>query len=117
MSTGQTLLYNNIFPKHRERLGRKLSDLVQVSGCTLCVGPLWARLQQDKLQHCGGDEGNCGVCLVGVSSLEDKVVLGMHGPCLTVILSLLGPERLLQSDVTSIRAAGQLRRIASTGGA
>lgn len=28
MSTGATLLYNNIFPKHRERLGRKMSELI-----------------------------------------------------------------------------------------
>lgn len=31
-SYGQSLLYNNIFPKHRERLGKKLSDLVQSIG-------------------------------------------------------------------------------------
>ena len=28
MSCGQSLLYNNIFPKHRDRLGKKMSDLV-----------------------------------------------------------------------------------------
>lgn len=28
ISCGQSLLYNNIFPKHRDRLQRKLSDLV-----------------------------------------------------------------------------------------
>ncbi|KAK9827310.1 hypothetical protein WJX81_003279 [Elliptochloris bilobata] len=28
MSCGQSLLYNNIFPKHRERLGKKMSELV-----------------------------------------------------------------------------------------
>ena len=29
MSVGASLVYNNIFPKHRERLNQKLSDLVQ----------------------------------------------------------------------------------------
>ena len=29
ISCGQSLIYNNIFPKHKERLGRKMSDLVQ----------------------------------------------------------------------------------------
>ena len=29
MSCGQSLLYNNIFPKHKERLGRKMSELVR----------------------------------------------------------------------------------------
>ncbi len=28
MSCGQSLLYNNIFPKHRDRLGKKMSNLV-----------------------------------------------------------------------------------------
>ena len=28
ISCGQSLLYNNVFPKHRERLGRKMSELV-----------------------------------------------------------------------------------------
>ena len=31
-SYGQSLLYNNIFPKHRERLGKRLSELVQSVG-------------------------------------------------------------------------------------
>ena len=31
-SYGQSLLYNNIFPKHRERLDKRLSDLVQSVG-------------------------------------------------------------------------------------
>ena len=29
ISCGQSLLYNNIFPKHKERLGKKMSELVQ----------------------------------------------------------------------------------------
>ncbi len=29
ISFGQSLLYNNIFPKHRDRLGKKLSELVR----------------------------------------------------------------------------------------
>ena len=29
MSCGQSLLYNNIFPKHKERLGKKMSELVR----------------------------------------------------------------------------------------
>ena len=28
ISCGQSLLYNNIFPKHKERLGKKMSELV-----------------------------------------------------------------------------------------
>ena len=28
ISCGQSLLYNNIFPKHQERLGKKMSELV-----------------------------------------------------------------------------------------
>ena len=31
-SYGQSLLYNNIFPKHRERLDKRLSDLVHSVG-------------------------------------------------------------------------------------
>ncbi len=27
MSCGQSLLYNNIFPKHRERLGKRMNEL------------------------------------------------------------------------------------------
>lgn len=29
ISCGQSLLYNNIFPKHKDRLTKKLSELVQ----------------------------------------------------------------------------------------
>lgn len=29
MSCGQSLLYNNIFPKHKERLGKLMSELVR----------------------------------------------------------------------------------------
>eukprot|EP00959_Pyramimonas_sp_CCMP1952_P208175 4354875-Pyramimonas_sp.AAC.4 len=29
VSCGQSLIYNNFFAKHKERLGRKLSELVQ----------------------------------------------------------------------------------------
>ena len=32
MSVGSSLIYNNIFPKHKERLGQKLSELVQTIG-------------------------------------------------------------------------------------
>jgi ubiquitin-activating enzyme E1 len=28
ISAGQSLLYNDIFPKHKERLGKKMSELV-----------------------------------------------------------------------------------------
>lgn len=28
ISCGQSLIYNNVFPKHKERLDKKLSDLV-----------------------------------------------------------------------------------------
>jgi hypothetical protein len=36
ISAGQSLLYNDIFPKHKERLGKKMSELV-VSDCRLGV--------------------------------------------------------------------------------
>lgn len=29
MTSGSALLYNSIFPKHKDRLDRKLSDIVQ----------------------------------------------------------------------------------------
>ena len=29
VSCGQSLIYNNIFPKHKERMNQKVSDLVQ----------------------------------------------------------------------------------------
>lgn len=29
ISCGQSLIYNNIFPKHRDRLGKKMSELVK----------------------------------------------------------------------------------------
>jgi ubiquitin-activating enzyme E1 len=29
VSCGQSLIYNNIFPKHKERMDKKVSDLVQ----------------------------------------------------------------------------------------
>lgn len=29
ISCGQSLLYNNIFPKHKDRLGKHMSELVQ----------------------------------------------------------------------------------------
>jgi len=32
MSVGSSLIYNNIFPKHKERLGQKLSELVRTIG-------------------------------------------------------------------------------------
>ncbi len=33
ISCGAALLYNNIFPKHKERLGKKMSELVSTSCC------------------------------------------------------------------------------------
>lgn len=38
ISAGQSLLYNDIFPKHKERLGKKMSELVVSVMCDLvCV--------------------------------------------------------------------------------
>lgn len=34
ISAGQSLLYNDIFPKHKERLGKKMSELVVSCACT-----------------------------------------------------------------------------------
>lgn len=33
ISAGQSLLYNDIFPKHKERLGKKMSELVVSVSC------------------------------------------------------------------------------------
>jgi hypothetical protein len=49
ISAGQSLLYNDIFPKHKERLGKKMSELVvsanstgagstSTAGCSVFVG-------------------------------------------------------------------------------
>lgn len=38
ISAGQSLLYNDIFPKHKERLGKKMSELVVSHTARLCCG-------------------------------------------------------------------------------
>ncbi len=53
-SYGQSLLYNNIFPKHRERLGKKLSDLVQSVGKADLSGP---RSHFDVVVACEDETG------------------------------------------------------------
>jgi ubiquitin-activating enzyme E1 len=53
-SYGQSLLYNNIFPKHRERLGKKLSDLVQSVGKADLSGP---RAHFDVVVACEDEAG------------------------------------------------------------
>jgi hypothetical protein len=40
ISAGQSLLYNDIFPKHKERLGKKMSELVVSGGWLLCLAEL-----------------------------------------------------------------------------
>jgi ubiquitin-activating enzyme E1 len=55
ISFGAALLYNNIFPKHQERLGTKLSALVKtVAKVDL---PQW-RNHFDVVVACEDDEGN-----------------------------------------------------------
>ena len=54
ISCGQSLLYNNIFPKHKERLDKKMSDLV-VSVAKQEV-PAWRR-HFDVVVACEDDEG------------------------------------------------------------
>ena len=86
ISFGQSLLYNNIFPKHRERLSKRMSELVSTVAKQVCllgiaVGHLQACFTADKalriepanrpvitvaagapdqtqsLRHCGGLRG------------------------------------------------------------
>ena len=37
ISFGQSLLYNNIFPKHRERLSKRMSELVSTVAKQVCL--------------------------------------------------------------------------------
>ena len=54
ISCGQSLLYNNIFPKHKERLGKKMSELV---GSVAKVEiPAW-RKHFDVVVACEDEEG------------------------------------------------------------
>uniref|UniRef100_A0A7R9V7B7 E1 ubiquitin-activating enzyme n=1 Tax=Chlamydomonas euryale TaxID=1486919 RepID=A0A7R9V7B7_9CHLO len=54
ISCGQSLLYNNIFPKHKERLGKKMSELV-VTIAKMEI-PEW-RSHFDIVVACEDDEG------------------------------------------------------------
>jgi ubiquitin-activating enzyme E1 len=55
VSFGAALLYNNIFPKHKERLGTKLSELCKtVAKVNL---PAW-RNHFDVVVACEDEEGN-----------------------------------------------------------
>lgn len=54
ISCGQCLLYSNIFPKHRDRLTRKMSDLVQnVAKVSIPA----SRAHFDVVVACEDDEG------------------------------------------------------------
>lgn len=53
ISAGQSLLYNDIFPKHKERLNKKMSELV-VSGA-------------EGLQTVGGHQGRKNAVLLFIS--------------------------------------------------
>lgn len=54
ISCGQSLLYNNIFPKHKERLDKKMSELV-VTVAKMQV-PEWRR-HFDVVVACEDEEG------------------------------------------------------------
>ncbi|GBG00467.1 ubiquitin-activating enzyme E1, partial [Raphidocelis subcapitata] len=54
ISAGQSLLYNNVFPKHKERLGKKMSDLM-VSVAKQELPP--NRAHFDVVVACEDDEG------------------------------------------------------------
>ncbi|GMH33109.1 hypothetical protein BSKO_00943 [Bryopsis sp. KO-2023] len=54
ISFGASLLYNNIFPNHKQRLGKKLSDLVQTVG--KCQIPD-TKNHFDVVMACEDDEG------------------------------------------------------------
>ena len=55
ISFGAALLYNNIFPYHKDRLDKKLSDM------TACVAkvqlPAWRRRHFDVVVACEDDKG------------------------------------------------------------
>lgn len=54
ISCGQSLLYNNIFPKHKERLDKKMSELV---GTVAKIEiPAWRR-HFDVVVACEDEEG------------------------------------------------------------
>lgn len=55
MSVGQSLLYNNIFPKHKDRMDKKLSDLI-VSVAKVEVPA--SRKHFDVVVACEDDDGN-----------------------------------------------------------
>lgn len=55
MSVGQSLLYNNIFPKHKDRLGKKLSELI-VAVAKVEVPA--TRKHFDVVVACEDDDGN-----------------------------------------------------------
>ena len=54
ISFGQSLLYNNIFPKHRDRLGKKLSELVRTVAKTELPA---ARRHFDIVVACEDEDG------------------------------------------------------------
>lgn len=54
ISCGQSLLYNNIFPKHKERLGKPMSELVRTVA-KMEVPP--KRNHFDVVVACEDDEG------------------------------------------------------------
>ena len=54
ISCGQSLLYNNIFPKHKERLGKPMSELVK----TVAKMDIPAKRSHfDVVVACEDDEG------------------------------------------------------------
>jgi ubiquitin-activating enzyme E1 len=65
ISFGAALLYNNIFPKHKERLGQKLSDLTKtVAKVDL---PPW-RKYFDVVVACEDDDGeDVDIPLISIS--------------------------------------------------
>ncbi len=54
ISCGQSLLYNNIFPKHKERLGKPMSELVRTVA-KMDIPP--KRNHFDVVVACEDDEG------------------------------------------------------------
>lgn len=54
ISCGQSLLYNNIFPKHKERLNKTMSELVRTVA-KVEVTP--SRTHFDVVVACEDDEG------------------------------------------------------------
>lgn len=77
ISCGQCLLYSNIFPKHKDRLGRKMSDLVQtVAKVVIPEG----RNHFDVVVACEDDEGeDLDVPLVSIEFRAPSLSNGAAG--------------------------------------